>query len=305
MTRTLASAVSLLALLAAVPAHADWRQQQPVLRVGILSGENEADRLRRTACLKDKLEQRMGVPVEMYPASDYAGVMQGLLAGQLDIAGLGPVGYAGIYLQDPEAVEPVLVNAQVDGTLGYYAVIVVRADSGIETIEDLQGKSLAWADPNSSSGYLYPKAELELAGIDIDEHFSQTGFSGGHEQGVVAVLNNQYDAAATWSSLQGEYVEGYSRGNLRRMVDNGLLDMTDLRIIWTSNIIPNGPLVIRRALPQEAKDMLVGIYSRMHLDDPECFTAISGGDAGGFMATNHAFYEGAVELRRREIAQSR
>jgi phosphonate transport system substrate-binding protein len=160
MTRTLASAVSLFALLAAVPAHADWRQQQPVLRVGILSGENEADRLRRTACLKDKLEQRMGVPVEMYPASDYAGVMQGLLAGQLDIAGLGPVAYAGIYLQDPEAVEPVLVNAQVDGTLGYYAVIVVRADSGIETFEDLKGKTLAWADPNSASGFLYPKGQL-------------------------------------------------------------------------------------------------------------------------------------------------
>jgi phosphonate transport system substrate-binding protein len=233
-------------------AAADWREGFGTYNVGLLSGENEADRLRRYGCMQELMETALGVPVELYPAADYAGVMQGLLAGQLHQAGLGASGYAGIFLQDPEAVEVVMTSSNVDGTLGYYSVIVTRGDSGITSIEDMAGKTLAYADANSASGYLFPRAELRLAGIE-DEYFGSVGFSGGHEQGVIAVLNGQYDAAATWSSLLGERSEGYTRGNLRRMVDNGLLDMDELNIIWQSNIIPNGPTVMRKDLPPEAK----------------------------------------------------
>jgi phosphonate transport system substrate-binding protein len=305
MKTTTMALAAVATLAAAVPAAADWRTEVPVLRVGIIGGENEADRLKRLSCLKDKLETRLSIPVELYPATDYAGVMQGLLAGQLEMAGLGPVGYAGIYLQDPEAVEPMVVSSNVDGSLGYYAVIVTRADSGITDLAGLEGKSLAWADPNSSSGYLYPKAGLELAGIDIDSYFSRVGFSGGHEQGVIAVLDKQYDAAATWTSGLGEKSEGYTRGNLRRMVDKGMLDMDDLNIVWQSGIIPNGPTVVRKALPQELKDMLAGIYTRMHIDDPECYGNVMGGEGAGYVPVGEAFFAETIELRRREVAASR
>ncbi len=56
----------------------------PEFRIGLLGGENDADRLRNNACLEDALEERLGVPVELFPAPDYAGVIQGLLAGQLE-----------------------------------------------------------------------------------------------------------------------------------------------------------------------------------------------------------------------------
>ena len=62
-------------------------------------------------------------------------------------------------------------------------------------------------------------------------YFGSTGFGGGHEQAVIAVLQGQYDAGVTWSSMMGDASEGYTRGNLRRMVDNGLLDMNDLNIV--------------------------------------------------------------------------
>jgi phosphonate transport system substrate-binding protein len=79
----------------------DWREDVPVFRIGLLGGENEADRLREHETASGLPRRALGVPVELYPASDYAGVMQGLLAGQLEFAGLGSAGYAGIYLQDP------------------------------------------------------------------------------------------------------------------------------------------------------------------------------------------------------------
>ena len=70
-------------------AAADWREGFGTYNVGLLSGENEADRLRRYGCMQELMETALGVPVELYPAADYAGVMKGLLAGQLHQAGLG------------------------------------------------------------------------------------------------------------------------------------------------------------------------------------------------------------------------
>ncbi len=276
----------------------DWREDVPVFRIGLLGGENDADRLRDNACLQEDLAELLGVPVELFPAPDYAGVMQGLLADQLDYAQLGASGYAGIYLQDPEAVEPLFVSAESDGATGYFSVMYTLASSDITSIEDMEGRTLAFADPNSTSGYLVPRAELTRAGIDIDSYFAETGFGGGHEQAVVAVLNGQYDAGVTWVSGVGEPSEGYTRGNLRSMIDNGLLDMADLRIIWQSSQIPNGPIVVRTDLPQEAKDIVSDYLANLLESDPECYYSVTAGEGQGFVAVDHSFFEPVVEMRR-------
>jgi phosphonate transport system substrate-binding protein len=283
----------------------DWREGFGTYNIGLLSGENEADRLRRYSCFADLISETLGVPVELYPAADYAGVMQGLLAGQLHQAGMGPSGYAGVYLQDPEAVSPVAITANVDGSLGYYAVIYVRADDPAQSLEDLRGRSMAYADPNSTSGYLVPRAELRAQGIDDSEFFGSTGFAGGHEQAVIAVLNGQYDAGVTWSSMMGEFETGYTRGNLRRMVDNGLLDMNDIRIIWQSELIPNGPTVLRNDLPEEARALVTDFLLNMKDTHPECYADTVGGDGGGYAPADHDIYIGTVEMRRAELEGSR
>ena len=283
----------------------DWREDVPVFRIGLLGGENEADRLREHACQKAYLEERLGVPVELYPASDYAGVMQGLLAGQLEFAGLGSAGYAGIYLQDPDAVEPLYTTMQIDGSLGYYSVMYTLADSGITSLQEMEGHSLAFADPNSTSGYLVPSFELvqELE-MPLEEYFSETGFGGGHEQAVVAVLNGQYDAGVTWTSGVGDINMGYSRGNLRSMVDKDMLDMSEIQIIWQSNLITNGPRVIRSDLPQELKDLVMGAMMQLQVADRECFDAINDGESMGYWPINHEFYEPIINMRS-ELAGSR
>lgn len=283
----------------------DWRDEVPVFRIGLLGGENEADRLRDHACQKAYLEERLGVPVELFPASDYAGVMQGLLAGQLEFAGLGSAGYAGIYLQDPEAVEPLYTTMQIDGSLGYYSVMYALADSGIESLADMEGRSLAFADPNSTSGYLVPSFELaEELGGPLEGYFSETGFGGGHEQAVVAVLQGQYDAGVTWTSGVGNYEEGFSRGNLRSMVDRDMLDMNEIQIIWQSNLITNGPRVVRSDLPQELKDLVMGAMMQLQTLDRDCFDAINDGESMGYWPINHEFYLPIINMRR-ELAGAR
>lgn len=277
---------------------AAWKDEVPVWRIGILGGENEADRLKAYDCWKEIVEEELGVPVELYPAADYAGVMQGLISGNLETAGLGSAGYAGIHLQDPDAVEPVVTTEQIDGSLGYYSVMYVKSDSPYQSVDDLKGETLAFADPNSTSGYLVPSYELKQEGYPPDEHFASTGFGGGHEQAVVAVLNDQYDAGVTWTSGVGEESEGYSRGNLRKMVDKGALDMDQIRIIWKSNLITNGPHVVRADLPEAVKEtykrLLLGLRDR----DQACFQDIAGGEANGYVEIGHEFYEPIINMRK-------
>ncbi len=270
-------------------------------RVGILGGENEADRLRDRACLRERLENALGVPVKMFPSADYAGTLEGLKSGTLDYAGLGASGYAAIWLEDPDAVEPILTGQQTDGATGYYSVLVARADSGIRTIEDMKGKRLGFADPNSTSGFLVPSVAFENMGIDVDSYFASATFSGGHEQNVLAVLNGDVDGGVTWTSGVGDWDDGYSNGNLHKMVRKGLLDMGDIVEVWRSPLIPNGPVVLRTTLPDSVKQTVKDALLSLPQDDPGCMERAMAGEMKGLIEVDHSFYETIVEARRRKI----
>ena len=245
LKKALLSAVALFALVGHVQAE-DLKE----FRVGIIGGENEADRLRNFQCLGDHLKTALNVEkVSFFPAADYDGVIQGLLGGTLDFAELGASGYAKIYLAKADAVEPILTTEQTDGSTGYYSIMVARKDKGFTKIEDLKGKKLGFADPDSTSGYLIPNVTLpETIGMPVKEFFAETGFGGGHENLVLEVLKGTFDAGTTFGSGIGDFKEGYTSGNLRKMVDKGILDMNDLVELWRSPLIPNGPTVVRSSL---------------------------------------------------------
>lgn len=289
--------IGLACVQATGTAAADWREEVPVFRIGILGGALGEAQLRAFACLDRLVEQKMKVPVELHTSPNYVGVMQGLLDGKLDAAGLGAASYAGVYLRDPDAVEPLVTVEQLDGSLGYHSVVFVRADSPYQTLDDLRGKSLMFTDRNSTSGYLVPRYELGREGYPL-RFFGSYGFSGSHPATVRAVRDGQFDAGVTWTSGIGRYEDGHSRGNLHTMVQRGELDMSDIRIIWTSDLIAEGPVVVRKTLPQEAKD----IYKQVLIDLPKqhrnCFEAIAGGAAIGYAPVDHELYQTIIDLRR-------
>ena len=275
-------------------------------RIGILGGENTQDRLTRYDEFQKRLSEHLKMPVKLFPAADYAGVMQGIAAGQLEAAGFGASAFAGAWL-DCKCIEPVVVPQEADGSTFYYSVMVVRADSGIKSVEDMKGHSLAWADPNSTSGYLIPSATLKPKGIDLRDggYFLKTGFSGGHEQGVVAVLNKQYDGAVTWTSGQGDITEGYSRGNLRSMVDKKMLKMADVRIIWQSGKIPNGPWAIRTAVSAELKASFADFMLDLPKSHPNVYADIEKGAGVGYVPATIELYKDIIDLRLAERSANR
>ena len=89
-------------------------------------------------------------------------------------------------------------------------------------------------------------------------------FTGGHEQTVLAVVNGDVDGGVTWADGLGEWEDGYNSGQLRKMVDNGLIDMNDLVQIWKSKPIPEGPIVLRKALPDDVKATMTALIDGMY-----------------------------------------
>jgi phosphonate transport system substrate-binding protein len=299
LKKALMSAVALLALAGAAGA-----QDLKEFRIGIIGGENEADRLRNNQCLVDKLPAALGVEkVSLFPASDYDGVIQGLLGGTLDYAELGASGYAKIYLANAEAVEPILTTVQTDGSTGYYSIMVARKDKGYKSVMDLKGKKLGFADPDSTSGYLVPNVSLPAAleGKSVKEFFAETGFGGGHENLVLEVIKGTFDAGTTFGSGVGEFKDGYTSGNLRKMVDKGILNMDELVELWRSPLIPNGPIVIRTSMNADMKTKFKQFMVDLPKSDPACFKAVQGGDFTGFVDVNKDFYQTIIDARKSSI----
>lgn len=280
-----------------------FAQDVNVLRIGLDGGENESDQLRRAECVAEPLKAATGVSeVQFFPSPDYNGVIQGLLGGTIDIAIMGASSYAAIYLQNPDAVDPVLVAQQQDGSTGYHTIMVARSDSGITDLASTKGMKLGFADPDSTSGFLVPNVSLPNdLGEAIETFYSETGFGGGHENLVLGVLDGTWDVGTTFGSGQGEWSEGYTTGNLRIMVDKGLLDMDDLVEVWKSPVIPNGPLMVSNSLPAETKEQVTAFFMDLPNTDFECFDAFTAGGYTKFVEAGQPMYQTIIDARKSVI----
>ena len=295
--------ILLSAVALGVLAGSAMAQDVKVLRIGLDGSENEADQIRNTKCVADGLKAATGVSeVQIFPSPDYNGVIQGLLGGTIDIASMGASSYAKIALTDPNAVDPILTTAGSDGATGYYTIMVARKDSGIKTLADAKGKKLGFADPDSTSGYLVPNVALpkEIGG-SIKEYFSETGFGGGHENLVLAVLDKKFDVGTTFGSGVGKWEEGYSAGNLHQMVAKGNLDIDDIVEVWKSPLIPNGPLMVTNKLGDAMKQKVEDFFMELPKKDLACFQGFSQGQNTGYVKVDPSFYQTIIDARKSVI----
>ena len=292
---------NLLALLAATTALAGAAQAQEIteFNIGLLGGENAQDRLTSNECLRAYAEETIGVPVKLFAPADYDGVIQGLLGGTIDMAWLGASSYAKVYLTDPEAVDVALVKTNLDGSFTYHSIGFARKDAGIASLADAKGKTFGFGDPNSTSGYLVPLVEIpKEIGMNMEEYFAEVKFTGGHEQTIVAVNNGDVQAGVSWADGLGNWEDGYNSGALRKAVDAGLVDMNDLVEIWKSSPIPEGPVVLRRALPDDVKTKMIDLVKGLHAKDAECAYGVAAGETAGFAPVTHDAYATIIEVRK-------
>lgn len=296
--RGLAAALVSLALVSPVMAQ-EWKAEFPELTIGISSGENETDAIARTQPYADYLSRELGVPVNIVRGTDYAAVIEAMRSGHVQFASVGPAAYALARKVMGEDIAPVAVTLDQDGNLGYYSVIAVRADSPYQTLEDIKGKSFAFADPNSTSGYAVPSYYLATElNTSADEYFSEVAFSGGHEQSVMALVNGTFDAVAT-------HWRNETAGNIQTMEKKGLIPAGSTRIIWKSPVIPNTPVMMLTTLPQELQDAFKTALMAFPEKDPEGFATYSNGTSSGYVEAKHEDYLDVVAITEFNAAERR
>jgi len=177
-----------------------------------------------------------GFPVKAVVASDYAGVVEALRSRFVDIAFVHSVGY--VYASR-EAGCRILAKATRRGAATYTARIFVRQGSGIRTLEELRGKRIAFVDPTSTSGYIYPMVLLIKAGLvrnrDPKTFFREAIFAGAHDAALLALLNGTVDAAAVFDEAPQRLLPDKSRP-------------AELLMVAESPPIPNDGVCARQGL---------------------------------------------------------
>jgi phosphonate transport system substrate-binding protein len=153
------------------------------------------------------LGKLIGVPVRVTVASDYAAVIEALRNRTADLAFVHPGGYV---LANREARAIIVAKNVWHGKSSFTSRFYVRRDSGLRQVEDLRGKTIAFVDPASSSGYIYPMVLLITRGLvkkgDPKSFFREVLFAGAHDAGMRALLNGHVDALASFDMAREQYL---------------------------------------------------------------------------------------------------
>jgi len=203
--RALTTVVLLLALAATLggPATA-----QPGLHLVLTPSQKPTDLLAAGEEFGRVLGGLVGVPVRVTVASDYAAVIEALRNRTADLAFVHPGGYV---LAHREARATIVARNLWHGKSSFTSRIFVRRESGIKSVEELRGKSMAFVDPASSSGYIYPMVLLVQRGLvknrDPKTFFKEVVFSGAHDASMRALLNGHVDAIASFDVAREQYVK--------------------------------------------------------------------------------------------------
>ena len=188
------------------PAEAQaWKQQYPELVLALVPAENASGVIDRYAPFAVYLTRAIGVKVTLRVANDYTAVIEGQKNRQIHIGFYGPGSYARAYTVSGGNVVPFVTTKNSDGSIGYYSVMYVRADSPYQSIADLKGKTLGYVDVESTSGFKAPNFFLTREGFPIEKHFKLAQTTGSHENAVLALSAGTVDAALNWWNSEDDF----------------------------------------------------------------------------------------------------
>jgi phosphonate transport system substrate-binding protein len=241
MIKKLLATLTAAAAMVTLPVKA---QELKEINFGIISTESTQALKSDWQPILDDMSKKTGMKVNAFFASDYAGIIEGMRFNKVHVAWFGNKSAMEAVDRAGGEVFAQMVNA--DGTQGYYSHLIVHKDSPIKSLDDMlkQGKNLSFGngDPNSTSGYLVPSYYVFAQNkIDAKTYFKVTR-SANHESNALAVANKQIDVATNNSE------------NLEKIKDKLPEKFNDIRVIWTSPLIPLDPLVIRKDLPEATKN---------------------------------------------------
>ena len=269
----LATAFTLLITAFANPALA----AEPPLKLGV--GLFQPDREKNDATyrpLANYLSAKLNRPVELRTVDSWEGLAKSLSNGETDLALMGPWGYV---LANHQAGAQVISTILYDGKPEYFAIMITHPNSGINSPADLKGRTFAFGDKGSTSGYLIPLHYLMQQGITPEGYFSKVVHTS-HQAIETQVTQGVLDAGAD-----------YNR-NRNAMIEQGLIKPELSKIIWTSAPLPNDAFAVSKALSgdtaliKQLQNALNGVGEALKTQPnllPAHYT--------GFVSRDNAFYK--------------
>ncbi len=231
------------AFIASAPALA---QELKEINFGIISTETSQNLKSKWQPLLEDMAKKTGYKVNAFFASDYAGIIEGMRFNKVQLAWFG--NKSAMEAVDRANGEIFAQMVKADGSQGYYSHLIVNKASPINSLDDVlkNAKSLSFSngDPNSTSGFLVPSYYVFAQNhVDAKSAFKVVR-AANHEANALAVANRQIDVATCNSEMMAILKE--------RVPEK----FNEIRVVWTSPLIPSDPLVIRKDLPEANKQKI-------------------------------------------------
>lgn len=221
------------------------------------------------------LAKKLGRPVRLFTVDTWEGLARSLAAGETDIALMGPWGYV---LANHTAGAQAVATILYDGRPEYYAIMVTHPRSGIRSIADLKGRSFAFGDKGSTSGYLVPYYEFHKRGLDPEAFLGRVLYTK-HQAIEMQVSRGELDAGAD-----------YNR-NRDAMLADRLIKAENSIVFWTSDPLPNDAVAVRAELARDVP-FVTGLRAALAAVGPELARApdLLPARYTGFVSKDNSFY---------------
>ncbi len=265
------------------------KSEEKTLNVQFVPTNNDGSMEAKAKPFADYLTEKLGCKVNVTLATDYSTIVEAMSSGKVDLGIMPPAAY--VQARDMGAAKAILtsqlgeydqetglpVEGEMTGT--FKGEVLVKADSDIQTLEDLKGKKIATLSPNSASGYIYPVAEMKEAGIDPATDCTLTTVNDIPSE-MTAVLNGQQDACFVFEGARVVFSSKFEGYDL----------MNDLRVLYlTEGDIPNDAIAVRPAMDDEMKEKIKETFLNMPNDEQGAEAMSLWGHKGYEEATEEAY----------------
>ena len=263
---TVVLGMSLLAL-AGCGGKSEPENEVQELNVQFVPTNNDGSMEAKPKPFAEYLTEKLGRPVNVTLATDYSTIVEAMASGQVDIGIMPPAAY--VQARDQGAAKAILTSqlgaydqetglpkeGELSGT--FKGEVLVRADSGLETLEDLKGKRIATLSPNSASGYIYPVAEMKNLGIDPTKDCTLTTVNDIPSE-MTAVLNGQQDACFVFEGARNVFQGVFPEEDL----------FETLNVLYlTEGDIPNDAIAVQPDMDEELVAQVKDVFLNMKNDE--------------------------------------
>lgn len=276
LKRTLALAAAIALSVSALAA-----QAADVLKVSAIPDEAPTELQRKFKPLGAYLEKELGMPVEFVPVSDYAAVVEGIAADRVDLAWLGGFTFVQTRLKTGNAIP--LVQREQDEK---FTSKFITADAGVNSLQDLKGKTFAFGSVSSTSGSLMPRFFMQKDGIVPEQFFSRVAFSGAHDATVAWVQAGKVDAGVLNASVWD------------KLVAAGKVDTAKVKVIATTPTYYDYNWTVRGTLDPELTAKIKAAFLALDPANPEHKAILDLQAASRFIETKPENYAGIEEAAR-------